>query len=90
VFEAESPGVTVVNPISDTSPIPPGSSVVTDELKTRLVITENEIEDIETVIAFSIKQSFEWAEIVADGKLEPGIGEAFTDIGLRGLHPRKK
>lgn len=90
VFEGEGAGVTVVNPISDTSPIPPGSCVVTGELETPLVITGNETEDVEIVLAFSINNSFEWEEIEEDGKFEPGIGETVVDMGLRGLHPRKK
>lgn len=90
VTQGDGAGVTVVNPISDTSPIPPGSCVVTGEFETPLVITGNETEDVEIVLAFSINNSFEWEEVIEDGKFEPGAGETVVDMGLRGLHPRKK
>ena len=90
VTEGDGAGVTVVNPINATSPIPEGSCVVTGKLTEPLVITGNETEDIEIVLAFSINNSFEWEEVNADGKFEPAAGETVVDMGLRGLHPRKK
>lgn len=88
VTEGDGAGVTVVNPISATSPIPAGSCVVTGKLAEPLVITGNETEDITVVLAFSINNSFEWEEVNVDGKYEPGAGETVVDMGLRGLHPR--
>ncbi len=87
VDEGEGAGVTVVNPLSATSPIPAGSCVVTGQLDEPLVITGDETEDIKVVLAFSINNSFEWIEVNADGKFEPGAGETVVDMGLRGLHP---
>lgn len=89
VTEGDGAGVTVVNPIATTSPIPPGSCVVTGKLAEPLVITGNETENVHIVLAFSINNSFEWEEVNVDGKFEPGAGETVVDMGLRGLHPRK-
>ncbi len=90
VIQGDGAGVTVVNPIASTSPVPEGSCVVTGKLLSPLVITGDETEDIEIVLAFSINNSFEWEEVNVDGKFEPGAGETVVDMGLRGLHPRKK
>lgn len=90
VFKGDGAGVTVVNPINSTSPIPPGSCVVTGELAEPLIVTGNEKEDIEVVLAFSINNSFEWLEVNNDGKFEPAAGETVVDMGLRGLHPYVK
>lgn len=90
VSSGESAKTTVVNPIQSTSPIPPGSCVVTGKLATPLVITGNETEDINLVLAFSINGSIEWVDNTKDGKWEPGAGEKLVDMGLRGLHPKVK
>lgn len=87
VFQGDGAGVTVVNPIADTSPVPAGSCVVTGRLREPLVISGEEEQDIPVVLAFSINQSFEWKEVNEDGKFEPGAGEEVVDMGLRGLHP---
>lgn len=78
---------TVPNPLFDTSPIPQGSCVVTGEFQDGLTITGNETQDVEVTLSFSVNNSFEWAEINADGKYEPSIGEQVVDMGLRGLIP---
>lgn len=90
VQQGEATGTTVVNPIAATSPVPAGSCVVTGRFSSPLIITGNETEDIEIELAFSINNSFEWEEVNFDGKYEPGAGETVVDMGLRGLHPRKK
>jgi len=89
VTQGDGAGVTVVNPISATSPVPAGSCVVTGKLAEPLVITGNETENVTIVLAFSINNSFEWHEVNVDGKFEPVAGETVEDMGLRGLHPRK-
>ena len=88
--KGDGAGVTVVNPISATSPIPLGSCVVTGKLKAPLVITGDEESDVEVILAFSINNSFEWVDLIPDGKFEPGAGETVADMGLRGLHPYMK
>lgn len=87
VTKGDSSDVTVVNPISSTSPVPVGSCVVTGKLAQPLIITGNETESITVVLAFSINNSFEWKEVNMDGKFEPEAGEKVVDMGLRGLHP---
>lgn len=87
VTQGDSSQVTVVNPISTTSPVPAGSCVVTGKLASPLVITGNETNSINLVLAFSINNSFEWKEVNVDGKFEPTAGETVEDMGLRGLHP---
>lgn len=82
------PGATTVpNPIAGTSPIPAGSCVVTGRFATPLTITGNERRNVEVTLSLSVNKSFEWHEVTADGKYEPGIGENVVDMGLRGLVP---
>ena len=78
---------TVPNPIASTSPIPAGSCVVTGKFANRLTITGNETQNILVTLSLSINKSFEWHEVVLDGKYEPAIGETVVDMGLRGLIP---
>lgn len=87
VSKGDGAGVTVVNPINTTSPVPAGSCVVTGKLATPLVITGDETEGKSIMLAFSTNNSFEWSEVNADGKYEPSAGETVVDMGLRGLHP---
>lgn len=82
------PGATTVpNPLFDSSPIPQGSCVVTGQFENGLTLIGNETEDIVVTLSFSINNSFEWTEVNADGKYEPGAGEQVVDMGLRGLIP---
>jgi len=82
---------TVVNPLSASSPIPAGSCVVTGKfVNGNLKITGNETKDIEVEVALSINNSFEWNEVVKDGKWEPAKGENVVDMGIRGMIPRVK
>ncbi|MFY7988382.1 MAG: hypothetical protein ACOVNP_05815 [Flavobacterium sp.] len=78
---------TVPNPIAATSPIPTGSCVVTGEFAQNLVINGNETRDVVITLSLSTNNSFEWQEVMADGKYEPSIGENVVDMGLRGLIP---
>jgi hypothetical protein len=84
------PGATTVpNPIFATSPIPAGSCVVTAAFNPgKLKITGNETSDIIIEIFLSTNKSFEWNEVVADGRWEPAKGEQVVDMGIRGMIPR--
>jgi hypothetical protein len=80
---------TVVNPIFATSPIPPGSCVVTAAFTPgKLRITGTETKDIVINVSLSTNKSFEWNELVADGRWEPGKGETVVDMGIRGMLPK--
>lgn len=85
--QAPAGATTVPNPIASTSPIPAGSCVVTGQFTTPLTITGNETRNVEVTLSLSINKSFEWHEVTADGKYEPGNGENVVDMGLRGLIP---
>lgn len=91
VSEGQSPGTTVPNPISSTSPIPAGSCVVTGNFPTPITITGNETSDIIVNINLSTNNSFEWKDLNMDGIFEPsdGVnpGDTVVDMGLRGLFP---
>ena len=87
VSQGDGVNVTVVNPISSTSPIPEGSCVVTGKFDKPLNILQSNDDDINVTLSFSTNNSFEWLDLVPDGKYEPLIGEEVLDMGLRGLHP---
>jgi len=84
--QAPEGATTVVNPIFATSPIPAGSCVVTAAFSPgKLSITGNETNDIVIEVSLSTNKSFEWREVVADGRWEPGKGEQVVDMGIRGM-----
>ncbi|MDB4534668.1 hypothetical protein N9242_07340, partial [Vicingaceae bacterium] len=89
--EGQSTGTTVPNPLAGSSPINPGSCVVTGDFPTPLVITGNETSDIVVSITLSTNNSFEWKEYTVDGFFEPSDGtnpgDSVVDMGLRGLFP---
>lgn len=85
--QAPEGSTTVPNPLFDSSPIPPGSCVVTGEFENGLNISGTETQDITVTLSFSINNSFEWTEVNSDGKYEPAAGEQVVDMGLRGLIP---
>lgn len=88
VVEGQAPGTTVPNPLASTSPIPPGSCVVTGEFPSPLTITGEETEDIIINLNFSTNNSFEWYDANSpDGLYEPSAGDTVVDMGLRGLFP---
>ena len=87
VESGQASATTVPNPIQATSPIPPGSCVVTGDFATPLVITGEETEDITIVVSLSTNKSFEWQDLNANGKWDPLDGENVVDMGLRGLVP---
>lgn len=89
VFTGEAPVTTVPNPIQATSPIPPGSCVVTGAFEGgKLKINGNESSDITIEVALSTNKSFEWIDLNPNGLWEPLKGEQVVDMGLRGLIPR--
>jgi hypothetical protein len=89
--QAPEGATTVVNPIFNTSPVPAGSCVVTGAFTPgKLTITGKETQDIIIELSFSINKSFEWQEVVVDGKWEPSKGELITDMGIRGMIPKIK
>lgn len=89
--QAPPGATTVVNPISSTSPIPANSCVVTAAFKPgKLTITGTETKDVVVEVSLSINKSFEWQEVVNDGKWEPSKGENVVDMGLRGMVPTIK
>lgn len=89
--QAPDGATTVVNPLFATSPIPQGSCVVTAAfLPGKLKITGSETKDIIVEAVLSTNKSFEWTEVVADGKWEPGKGEQVVDMGVRGMIPTIK
>ncbi|MCB9256171.1 MAG: hypothetical protein H6579_03480 [Chitinophagales bacterium] len=81
----QAASTTVPNPLDAVSPIPLGSCLVTGAFVSPLVITGNETEDIVVEVAISINNSFEWVDVVNDGKYEPLAGETVVDMGTRGL-----
>lgn len=85
--QAPEGATTVVNPLWDTSPVPPGSCVVTGAFAEPLTITGNESDDIVVTLSLSVNDSFEWVEVNEDGKWEPQAGENVVDMGIRGLIP---
>lgn len=85
--QAPTGATTVPNPMASTSPIPPGSCVVTGKFDAPFSVTGNEDSDVVVTLSLSVNNSFEWQEVEADGKYEPAIGESVIDMGLRGLVP---
>jgi len=93
--QAPEGATTVVNPLFASSPIPPGSCVVTGKFAQPLTITGAEKNDVVVTLSFSINKSFEWVDqngngqldVYADGVTPP---EAIVDMGLRGLIPSWK
>jgi len=84
--QAPEGGTTVVNPLFATSPVPTGSCVVTSDFPSGgLKITGQEKSDIVVEISLSTNKSFEWIEVVNDGKWEPSKGEQVVDMGIRGM-----
>jgi hypothetical protein len=89
-----TPGATtVVNPLFSTSPIPPGSCLVTGQFVNTsqaaqyLTITGKETSDMVVVVSVSINKSFEWVEHSGDATYNPLNGDTVVNMGLRGLIP---
>ncbi len=87
LIEGQASNTTVPNPIHDSSPIPPGSCVVTGEFPAPLTITGTETEDITITLSVSTNKSFEFKDALGDGIYEPSAGDTVVDMGVRGLIP---
>ncbi|WP_222983346.1 hypothetical protein [Flagellimonas meishanensis] len=89
VIEGQAPAnaTTVPNPISEFSPIPPGSCLVTGVFETPFEITGDETNDVIIECSISINQSFEWVDNNGNGTFEPTEGDIVVDMGVRGLIP---
>jgi hypothetical protein len=89
--QAPAGATTVPNPLFDSAPIPAGSCVVTGPFSNNITITGNETEDLIIVVSLSTNQSFEWIDVIDDGKYEPlnasfqATGEIPVDMGVRGM-----
>lgn len=84
--QAPEGATTVVNPLFATSPIPQGSCAVTGNFPAGgLKITGKETTDLIVEISLSTNKSFEWIEVINDGKWAPAKGEQVVDMGIRGM-----
>lgn len=84
--QAPEGATTVVNPLFATSPVPAGSCVVTSDFPPGgLKITGKETDDIIVEVSLSTNKSFEWVEVINDGKWAPSKGEQVVDMGIRGM-----
>jgi hypothetical protein len=85
------PGATTVpNPLFATSPVPPGSCLVTGQFAVPLVITGTETSDINIIVSLSTNKSFEWMNADGNNTYDPLNGDAVVDMGIRGLIPRRQ
>lgn len=85
------PGATTVpNPLFASSPIPPGSCLVTGQFMSPLVITGNETADINIIVSLSTNKSFEWISADGNSTYDPAAGDQVIDMGIRGLIPSKQ
>lgn len=85
--QAASGATTVVNPITNTSPVPAGSSIVTGAFPTPLTIPRSASADIVVIVSLSINKSFEWKDSNGNGLYEPFAGDTIVDMGIRGMIP---
>jgi len=90
--DGQGGATTVVNPLASTSPVPPGSCVITGKFAEPLVITGTEQEDITVNLAFSINNSLEWIDHNGNGQYDIDAADASqsdrpVDMGLRGMLP---
>src|SRR5215204_236217 len=89
--QAPDGATTVVNPLFASSPIPAGSCVVTAAFAPgKLTITGTEASDIVIEVSLSTNKSFEWQEIIQNGKWDGPKGEPVVDMGVRGMIPTIK
>lgn len=89
VVQGQAPGTTVPNPLDSSSPIPPGSCVVTGGFAQPFTITGNETGDVIVELSFSTNNSFEWTDAQGDNIYDPLNGDIVVDMGIRGLIPSR-
>ncbi len=89
VSQGQSPpgATTVPNPLSNSSPIPAGSCVVTGKFDTPLVISSSGTDDRVVTVSVSTNKSFEWIEHSDPLYYEPLAGDSVIDMGVRGIEP---
>ncbi len=95
--QAPAGATTVVNPLFATSPIPAGSCVATGQFVTgnnkgplsylTIPAKGTATQDIVITVSLSVNHSFEWIDVIPDGKWQPSKGENIVDMGIRGLVP---
>jgi len=82
-------GITMVNPIYLTSPIPKGSDVITGTFDTPLSIPGSIGSDMTLTLSFSTNNCFEWQDLRANGQWDIDVRgqtvEPVVDFGFRGL-----
>lgn len=88
--QAPAGATTVPNPLAASSPIPPGSCLVTGQFEEALSISGNETENINVEVSLSVNQSFEWTETSGNTFFEPLNGDVPVDMGIRGMKARVK
>lgn len=88
--QAPAGATTVPNPLFATSPIPPGSCLVTGAFASPLVITGNETSDINIIVSLSINKSFEWINADNNDTYDPVAGDQVVDMGIRGMIPLRQ
>jgi hypothetical protein len=81
--QAPPGATTVVNPLFATSPIPPGSCVVTGSFAQPLTINPAAVKDVNITVSLSVNKSFEWKDIDGNGLFNPG--DQVVDMGIRGM-----
>lgn len=94
-WQAPENATTVPNPIFNTSPINPGSCVVTGRFlsPSGFTITGSETGDVVITVSLSTNKSFEWKDKNGDGLFQPlnilntGVEDSVVDMGIRGLIP---
>ena len=85
------PGATTVpNPLFASSPIPPGSCLVTGVFANPLVVTGNETSDINIIVSLSTNKSFEWIDADGNNTYDPLAGDQVIDMGIRGMIPGRQ
>lgn len=88
--QAPAGATTVPNPLAATSPIPPGSCLVTGMFEQPLTITGSETENVIIEVSLSVNNSFEWQETGGNNLFQPLEGDVPVDMGIRGMVARVK